>query len=182
LTIKSYETATIQALKTVHSLICMMRVIPVCSRWLSNETICEFLTRSDWTLSDVGRSVHVIVVALMKTMPVDGQRFAFQHVPHSNHHLTIHHHHLFISLCSLSPTRQTLMVRHFCKITDHRSVFSRLRLESIYLLIVICCFSSLFVLKAVAVLKGGKGACPCESSGPAPPPLLNWLQDSKITQ
>ena len=64
-------------------------MVPVRSSRFGDEAICELLKRSDRTLSDVRCSVHVVVAALIQTVPVYWQSFRDQLVPHSNDYLAM---------------------------------------------------------------------------------------------
>ena len=78
-----------QTVKSVYSLVSLVRMVPVRSSRFGDEAICELLKRFDRTLSDVRCSVHVVVAAMVQTVPVHRDSFHEQLVPHFNDHLAI---------------------------------------------------------------------------------------------
>jgi len=78
-----------RTVKSVYMLGTLVRMVPVRSSRFGDEAISELLKRSGRTLCDVRCSVHEVVAALIQTVPVHGDSFRGQLVPHSNDHLAI---------------------------------------------------------------------------------------------
>ena len=85
----TYYSLIKRTVKSVCSLVSLARIVPVRSSRFGDEAICELLKRFDRTLSNVRCSVHVVVAALIQTVPVYWYSFRIQRVRHLNDHLSI---------------------------------------------------------------------------------------------